>query len=439
MNSVRKLSWSIFTALLICLGAWIAPSRAEVQPGDVITPKNADKVADLVSPGNLILVKQGMQMKIVASERLEWPPPYKAATEKYASQVQLRADGELENYIAGQPFPLLDPNDPQIATKVMWNFSFSPLYTDDVDIRDVEIASYSPGTRPADPVAHFTLGHVALYNNMGRVEVAPMPTDPEAANGIRYRFAAYPFLEPAEIRGFGFVRYREVDPNIEDNTWYYNPATRRTRRIGPDMLSEAFGLISGAAGGGSTSANNLDPDSYYGFAAKIEDYTYKLIGEKPMLACVRAETSPARPCPYDGYRTICPENWEIRRLYIVQADAKKNSYFYGPAIPRRILYIDSEGWFVTASDQYDRSGQLWKTIASFYAYRDRPVPDARVAIYPFKRMFQLAMVDQNVQDGFSSVVYSPGRETEERDCWYINMGVISKAFFEPTAMSRAGH
>ena len=35
---------------------------AGVKPGDVITPDNASAVADLVSPGNLVLVKQGMRM-----------------------------------------------------------------------------------------------------------------------------------------------------------------------------------------------------------------------------------------------------------------------------------------------------------------------------------------------------------------------------------------
>jgi hypothetical protein len=41
-------------------------------------------------------VKQGMRMKIVATKCLEWPPPYRAATEKYASQVKLNDQGELD-------------------------------------------------------------------------------------------------------------------------------------------------------------------------------------------------------------------------------------------------------------------------------------------------------------------------------------------------------
>ena len=39
--------------------------RADVQPGDLITKDNADKVKDLVSPGVQWCVKHGMKMKIV--------------------------------------------------------------------------------------------------------------------------------------------------------------------------------------------------------------------------------------------------------------------------------------------------------------------------------------------------------------------------------------
>jgi hypothetical protein len=44
-----------------------AAETASVKPSDLITPDNASAVADLVSPGNLFLVKQGMRM----TERLE--------------------------------------------------------------------------------------------------------------------------------------------------------------------------------------------------------------------------------------------------------------------------------------------------------------------------------------------------------------------------------
>ncbi len=417
---------------------------AGVIPGDTITKDQADKVADLVSPGNLILVKQGMTMKIVPTDRLEWPPPYKSASEKYSPQVSLAPDGTLKGYAAGLPFPLVDANDPNAALKVMWNFSYRPLYTDDAISKNVEIASYRPGSSPADPVEHFTIGNVGFYNNTGRTEVTPIPTNPEVTTaGIRYRFGAYPFLEPSEMRGFGFIRYRSIDPKIEDNSWMLNPRSRRVGRASATELSDVLGIYqpgAGAGAGAATYASNLDPDSFFGFAAKIEDFNYKFLGEKAMLAVVNAENSPAKACPSDGGRTICPENWEMRQLYVIEADAKQTSMLgSGVSIPKRIFYIDSEGWFITASDQYDRDGKLWKTIATFNAYRDRPVPDARVAIWPFKRMFQTALVDEDIGTGFSTVVLSPGVETDEHESWYINMGIATGNFFNPATMSNAAH
>src|SRR6266849_8220725 len=147
-------SWKVILAILFSVFALNSAAFAEtaVKPGDVLSAENSARVADLVSTGNFVLVKQGMQMKIVPTERLEWPPPYKSATEKYSAQVALGPDGTLKNFVAGQPFPLLDPNDPQVASKVMWNFSFRPLYTDDVDLRYAEVTSYKPGSGAASPV-----------------------------------------------------------------------------------------------------------------------------------------------------------------------------------------------------------------------------------------------------------------------------------------------
>jgi Protein of unknown function (DUF1329) len=447
--SRRIVAGTLFLAGLLWLGA----AYAEVKPGDVITKDNAAKVVDLVSPGNYVLVQQGMQLRIVPTDRLEWPPPFKSATEKYSPQVQLAPDGTLKGYVAGLPFPLVDPvdiNDPQIATKVMWNFSYRPLYSDDIDLRFPEIASFDKNST-GSPLSYFSVGHFAFYNNIGRIEVPPVPTDPDgAASGVRYRFGFYPFLEPSSLRGYGLVRLRHIDPRIEDNVWVFNPQTRKLRRESAAVLSDAIGALPGFSGGGgggfgggagggsagSAYANTLDPDSYFGFSAKVEDFTYKFLGEKQMLASVHAEHSPEVQCPYDGGKTICPENWEMRHIYVIEADAKPG---IDATIPKRILYVDSEGWFITASDQYDRSGKLWKTIATFNTYRDRPVPDAKIAIYPYKRMFQLGLVDEDLDTGFSSVVYMPGPTAPDRECWYIDMGTVDNAFFQPQALEQAGH
>jgi hypothetical protein len=131
-----------------------------------------------------------------------------------------------------------------------------------------------------------------------------------------------------------------------------------------------------------------------------------------MLACVNAANSPARPCPFDGNRTICPEHWEIRNLYVVEAAPKPMT--------------------ITA-------GELRKTLVIFSAYRDRPIPDAKVAIFPFKRVFQIAMVDEDVQDGFSTAQYTPSPTAADRECWYLNMGAVTRQFFDPETMAKNSH
>jgi hypothetical protein len=435
-------------ALMISVAA-----RAEVQirAGDEIGPNQASKVSAFVSPGTLQLIRQGMQIKVVAPQALEWPPPYRTATEQYSGQVSLSPEGRLLNYVAGQPFPLLDLNDPQAATKIMWNFNFRPLASDDLDLRYPDLTTRDR----VSILSHFLIGHLATYNAMGRTEVNPMPIDPDFLRSqIGFRLAAYPYLEPADIHGFGLLIQRSFRAGAEDNVWIYNPKSRKIRRESSVLMSEpaammptfggsgggggGLGAIGGSLGMGSSGSyvNMMDPYSYFGFSGKIEDYTYRLLGERVMLACVHARNSPEVPCPTDGGRTVCPEDWEMRRHYIIEVRAKPS---FQAAISKRVLFIDAEGWFISAADLYDRTGKLWKALVAFYTYRDRPVPDARVAIYPFKRIFQTAQTVEDLETGISSTLFMPGRETPERECWYINMGAVDRSFFVPEMLSRSRH
>src|SRR5260370_31605672 len=100
----------------------------------------------------------------------------------------------------------------------------------------------------------------------------------------------------------------------------------------------------------------------------------------------------------------CMENWEIRRLYVVEADARPNTNM---TIPRRILYVDSEGWFITASDQYDRNDRLCKTLVNFITYDDRAAPNARVAVSPYKRFFQVTMLHADIESASHSAAPMP--------------------------------
>jgi Protein of unknown function (DUF1329) len=409
-----------------------APGYAQVKPGDFITPANAPRVKDLVSPGVYYKVQHGMSMQIVPSQRVDWPPPYKDATEKYSAQVRLSQDHRsVVGYVAGQPFPLIDANDPEVANKIIWNNVFRPITTDDYDLRFYDCDSSFERNGPQEKqIEYFQIGHYAGYDLVGRTEVEPLPIDPDYRETGRYwLFGLYPLLAPNEIRGTGFIRWRYADPRKGDDTWSLDAGSRRIRRVNEAILSSST-----TAGG--TAAHAWDPDHYSGFNPKTEQYFYKFLGEKSMLGCIHAEHSPEMRCPTDGGTSACPEVWEMRHMYVVEARPDR-SRIPEALDSRTVIFMDSEMWFEPYIDTYDRTGHLFRSHIYWLATRDRPVPDAKVAIYPFKRSFVVGAVSTDVQSGLATMCYLPGMETPERECWYINMGAVDKAFFTTDAMVRA--
>jgi hypothetical protein len=247
-------------AAAVTLAAWgllAGNANAQVKPGDLITMQNAYKVKNLVSPGVYYKVAHGMQMKIVPTQRIDWPPPYKDATEKYSSQVRLSQDRRtVVGYVAGQPFPLIDANDPDVAVKVIWNNVFRPITTDDYDLRfyDCDSDYERPGKPQDSQIEYFQIGHYAGYDLVGRTEVQPLPIDPDFKTSNRlWMFGLYPILSPADIRGNGFIRYRYANATRGDDSWEWPPGARRIRRLNESIMSSRTG------------AQAWDPDHYSGF------------------------------------------------------------------------------------------------------------------------------------------------------------------------------
>src|SRR5581483_898012 len=144
----------------------------------------------------------------------------------------------------------------------------------------------------------------------------PLPTDPDFKDTRRlWLFGLYPILSPQEIRGTGFIRWRYADPKRGDDDWSLNAGSRRVRRLNESIMSTA------SASG--TAVTMWNPDHYSGFNAKTEFYNYRFIGEKNMLGCIHAMHSPEVRCPTDGGTSACPEAWEMRHIYMVEATPRR--------------------------------------------------------------------------------------------------------------------
>ncbi len=303
------------------------------------------------------------------------------------------------NIIKSEPFPLIDANDPDAGTKVMWNTAFRPISSDEYDLRWFDCDSvYWGNNAPFREITDYEVGHYAGYNEVGRTEVNPMPVDPDFKRTGRYFLSLlYPVLAPEDNRGVGLIKFRYADPNMQDDSWTWTPGARRIR--------------------------------------KNENYDFRLIGEKNMLASVNIAHVPDVRCPTDGGASHCPDNWEMRHEFIVEGKPRPGRF--NSLYNHEVLYVDSEAVFVMANDLYDRQGQLFVNYTSWMRYSDRSEPDAKIAIYPFKREFQSGSSSINVQSGFATVCYHPSAAAPSHNSWFINMGSVDRDWFTPEQMARA--
>src|SRR5215203_6564342 len=98
------------------------PAVPGLTPGTTISKDSWEVAKDYLPPEILERIQHGeFFFSIQETTNLPVSEAYIEATKKYADQVKIGADGELEGYVAGLPFPVLDLNDPHAGLKAAWN------------------------------------------------------------------------------------------------------------------------------------------------------------------------------------------------------------------------------------------------------------------------------------------------------------------------------
>ena len=198
---------------LVVLAVGMAPGRsvlADVSPGDKInaSERRQGEGPDLAGPasGASSTASRSRSPRRSASSgrrRTRRPP---RSTRR---QVKLSADGStVQNYVAGQPFPNIDPKDPQVAIKIMWNYDYGFVNgLDDIDLRNFDADTGSiPHDGPMTVERHFLLDHFRrLFWN------APALRRSEAGEAEPQRLsrAAGPLSDPRAVRPEGRRRARQ--------------------------------------------------------------------------------------------------------------------------------------------------------------------------------------------------------------------------------------
>jgi len=418
---MRSTAWrvSLLVAVLVC--SLPARGRAEVQPGDTITTANLTQAADLLTPATRWMVERGMPMPIIASKRVHWPQAYQEATEKYAGQVKLAADGrDISNYIAGCPFPFIDSTDPLAAYRIMWDHEQSPGIIDNLGTEVVSDLVDSTGTT------------VRTYDFPWRrlMWVGRLYTDPKPVLShnppLRHSNLFGPYSLPNDLHQLMILFFRYLPRDTPDETYLYLPELRRVRSLNFANRSDALG------------GTDFDVDTFYGFNGNIRHWTFRLLADKVILAVVHSGKygDPAEWCASrdsrQGILAALPcVAWEKRRVWVIEATPTGYPRTY--AYSKRILYIDQDFYAPLLQEMYDQQGALWKTLLlcisystqPYAGYPVRPVEGGKYHYtdeWPFTPNWVLLDL-QRVQATTGEAPLSREPSREWRQEWYFNENV----------------
>ena len=337
----RTVKAFIFSALaVLCSPFAVHAVDADLKPGDSVGPDNWQRVKDMVGENFLNRVKQGYTFKI-KEPTVNFPPhEYVEATKKYSRGVNLDKQGELLNYVAGLPFPNIDPKDPQAGTKLAWNFYWRWMGDDSRNgannktgkiIRD---AIERDGSERRADIVHF------FIKTRGRVTLDPKPALPgyEHIDWMQLRVDEY----PRDTSGTTTLEIRYAAADKNDDLYIYVPSLRRVRRAPPIERCATL------------PPSEFNYDDINSFNGKITDFTYRLLGEQKMLINMSQKQLPFRRNKGD-YLPL-DEDWEAQDSYVLEITPKDPNYCYR----KKILYIDKVDFEELWAMMWDKNGNYWK-------------------------------------------------------------------------------
>ncbi len=299
---------------------------------------------------------EGMRLKIGPFYRDYSPAAeYKAATAKFKGQAKIGPDESLENYTAGQPFPMdqIDcKGDPQAGVKVMWNFDYQwegdgsdTQYFYSYWDRGEQLPLYYEGTSKTVQLAH-------------RVEPEYLEkNDGDIFRGEKRKLAfGIEVNAPFDARGINVMTYRYKSSDApmaqakNDDTWVYVPTLRRVRRISTAQRTDAV------------SGTDFTFDDLRSFAGIVPQYKWTCLGEMDILAPMNSQV---KAYPYSKDHNFGPyglsyadDTWELRKAIKIRMTPKAKDHPYH----HKDLYIDKETLTALYSFAYDQKEELWKII-----------------------------------------------------------------------------
>jgi hypothetical protein len=344
---------------------------ADVSPGDVIDKSTWSKAEGLLPEPILDWVKKGDFVLHVGELNFDQSEFFASAVKesmtknagKYSvdeeDQIVDATTGKRPEFIAGFPFPAMDPNDPKAAIKAMYNkhyhtFSFGNI---DYPFQMVWIGRNTGFEREIS----------CVYVN-APLEGCPAYQKAKNPEEIE-RYTVLSVRSPFDVKGTSVMLWRYKSAK-KDTNFAYVPAIRRVRRTSPANRSDSF------------VGSDCCVDDAWGYDGKINAFDWKLIGAREALVPYKkpdpevlvqgrrpGEWKTAvgtKPSKYghetEGWQGApwAPTNfiWVKRPVWVIQSTPKDRYYNYGSVQ----FWYDPELYFPKYGLIFDRAGDYWKTF-----------------------------------------------------------------------------
>ena len=311
------------------------PTLADIQPGLKVDSTNAQIVSPVL-PAELMTYLAAGDFSFTIQQTTDLPirQAFLDATLAHHQGVVVGRE-ELQNYVAGRPFPVLDASDPQAGLKAIWNFRYGDQGDNSQMRATNSLVNSSGGVERSSDFAFST-----LYG-MHRAEAEKnIPQwEKEGIYSKNYNLV----LSPADMAGSQLLMVTRDKDSSPLDQWAYDPATRRTRKIVyTPYISPGRGVI-------------LIEDRN-GFLGYIHEYDWKHLGEKTVLVPGPIHAAEPTYGGKGGWYFVDP--WELRRALIIEGTPT----FSHPLYSRRVLYIDLQTYLPLYAFAYDHEGAHKRTF-----------------------------------------------------------------------------
>jgi hypothetical protein len=363
-------------AALVIVIALAGAVRAELKPGDTLGKENWEQARGLLPEEFLEAYRRGdlrHEVAAFAIERIGDDPVFRAATDANRGRYAVDARGSIvdaqtgqpPDYVYGWPFPDIVASDPQAAMKIVWNYFYTMYYSGNGHYRADLMWISRHGLDRAVEVDSYMKYYEGQH---------PRFREPNADHELLTQSLAE-VRAPADVNGIVSLSWRYRGADRRDAIWTFVPALRRVRQVSPANRSDGF------------LGSDLTQDDGAYFDGKVEDFTWRLIGEQDLLVLFDklSFTDPAKleRLPEGGWRMVVPggarvgfqvPGWTaapwcpvqevlIRRPHwVVEAVPKDPYYLFGKLVFR----FDKDVFLGSYSSKYDWQGTL---LASYSAIR----------------------------------------------------------------------